>query len=198
MKSPSSGKGMLRRPLSSLCARMSPGQTLVEFAVLLPVLALLLFGVFEVGRLLQSWVTLQHAVDEAARYAAPGTDYDAGAGVREARIVQVARTACTGLLISAAAGQDAPAYWHVTIRSSRSGGSLEEPDDAGGPNDFVRVEIHYNHPVVTGLFADSYITLHSEALVINERYARPTGEVGHLPPTPPPLPTRTPTPTPGP
>jgi len=38
---------------------------------MLPVLAALLFGVFEVGRMMQSWVTIQHAVDEAERFARP-------------------------------------------------------------------------------------------------------------------------------
>jgi hypothetical protein len=48
------------------------GQTLVEFALTLPILFLLVFGVVEFGRVFQSWVTLQNSVRTAARYATTG------------------------------------------------------------------------------------------------------------------------------
>jgi len=48
------------------------GQTLVEFALVLPVLLLLLFGVIEFGATFHAWLTLEHAAREAARYAATG------------------------------------------------------------------------------------------------------------------------------
>jgi Flp pilus assembly protein TadG len=174
----------------------SSGQTLVEFAFMLPVLAALLFGVFEVGRMMQSWVTIQHAVDEAARFAAPGALYAAGAGVRETAIIQVARDACAGLDIRPSAGSDGPGHFRVDLRSSRSiPGSVQ--NNAGGPNDFLRVEIYYNHSILAWPFnLRRYVTLHAEALVINERFARPTGEIGALPPTPPPAVTETATPAP--
>src|SRR5689334_11946525 len=52
-----------------------PGQTLVEFALTLPLLLLLLFGIIELGRIFQSWVTLQNAALAAARAAITG-EYD--------------------------------------------------------------------------------------------------------------------------
>lgn len=48
------------------------GQTLAEFAISLPILLLLLFGILEFGRLFQSWVTIQNAARQAARYAITG------------------------------------------------------------------------------------------------------------------------------
>lgn len=48
------------------------GQTLAEFALTLPILLLLTFGVVEFGRLFQAWVTIQNAAREAARYATTG------------------------------------------------------------------------------------------------------------------------------
>lgn len=48
------------------------GQTLAEFALTLPILLLLLFGIIEFGRLFQSWVTLQNAARTAVRYASTG------------------------------------------------------------------------------------------------------------------------------
>jgi hypothetical protein len=52
--------------------RARRGQTLVEFALTLPILLLLLFGVIEFGRIFQAWVTLQNAARAAARYAVTG------------------------------------------------------------------------------------------------------------------------------
>lgn len=51
------------------------GQTAVEFALTLPVLLLLMFGIVEFGRIFQSWVTIQNAARVAARFAITG-QYD--------------------------------------------------------------------------------------------------------------------------
>jgi hypothetical protein len=48
------------------------GQTLAEFAMVLPILALLIFGLVDTARLYQSWVTMQHAAREGARYGVTG------------------------------------------------------------------------------------------------------------------------------
>lgn len=48
------------------------GQTLAEFAISLPLVLLLLFGILEFGRMFQSWVTLQNAARSAVRYAITG------------------------------------------------------------------------------------------------------------------------------
>lgn len=48
------------------------GQTLAEFALTLPILLLLIFGIIEFGRIFQAWVTLQNAARAAARYATTG------------------------------------------------------------------------------------------------------------------------------
>jgi TadE-like protein/PA14 domain len=51
------------------------GQSLVEFALTLPILLLLIFGIIEFGRLFQAWVTIQNAARTAIRYAVTG-QYD--------------------------------------------------------------------------------------------------------------------------
>lgn len=52
--------------------RRRKGQTLAEFAITLPILLLLLFGIIEFARIFQAWVTLQNAARAAARYASIG------------------------------------------------------------------------------------------------------------------------------
>jgi len=53
------------------------GQALTEFAITLPVLLLLIFGVIEFGRLLFSWLAVQNAARMGLRYAITG-QYDDG------------------------------------------------------------------------------------------------------------------------
>ena len=48
------------------------GQTLIEFAITLPVLLVLIFGIIEFGRIFQAWISIQNAAREAARYASTG------------------------------------------------------------------------------------------------------------------------------
>lgn len=60
-------------PLSPPRPRRSRrGQTIAEFALTLPLLLLLMFGIIEFGRIFQSWVTIQNAARQAARYAVTG------------------------------------------------------------------------------------------------------------------------------
>ena len=47
-------------------------QALVEFVLALPVLLILLFGIIELGRLLQTWLAIQNAARFGARYAVTG------------------------------------------------------------------------------------------------------------------------------
>lgn len=57
--------------------RHRKGQTLAEFALTLPLLLLLIFGIIEFGRLFQAWVTIQNAARSASRYASIGaTNYE--------------------------------------------------------------------------------------------------------------------------
>jgi Flp pilus assembly protein TadG len=48
------------------------GQSLVEFALIVPVILLLLFGMFDIGRVLFSAVALEQAAREGARVASVG------------------------------------------------------------------------------------------------------------------------------
>jgi hypothetical protein len=67
---------MLRKYLQKRSKKK--GQAILEFALALPILLLLLFGVIEFGRLVQAWMTVQNAARFGLRYAVTGefyTDY---------------------------------------------------------------------------------------------------------------------------
>ncbi len=48
------------------------GQTLVEFALTLPILLMLIWSIIEFGRIFQAWLTIQNAARAAARYGVTG------------------------------------------------------------------------------------------------------------------------------
>lgn len=50
------------------------GQALVEFALIVPLLILLLFGIVDFGRIFHAYLTIDHAGREAARAASIGKD----------------------------------------------------------------------------------------------------------------------------
>lgn len=75
---------MRRRPGSGARDR---GAAAVEFALLLPVLLLVLFGIIDFGRALNAQITLTQAAREGARLAALG----------EANVVSRTQAAATGL-----------------------------------------------------------------------------------------------------
>lgn len=78
--------------------RREGGQALAEFAIVVPLLALLMFGFVDVARLYQSWVTIQHAAREGVRYGITGrTDCDSGPQTRTACIETVVRDQTKGL-----------------------------------------------------------------------------------------------------
>lgn len=58
--------GLLQRPRRQ--RRPAAGQALVEFALVLPVFLLLLFGLIDVGRFVYTWNALNQAAREGARY----------------------------------------------------------------------------------------------------------------------------------
>lgn len=57
------------------------GQSLVEFALVLPLLILLLFGVIDFGRVFHAYLTIDHAGREAARAVSIGKTVDAATSI---------------------------------------------------------------------------------------------------------------------
>jgi hypothetical protein len=55
-----------------------PGQSLVEFALVLPLFVLLIAGIFDIGRAFYSSITITNATREGARYGTLNPDYAPG------------------------------------------------------------------------------------------------------------------------
>ncbi|MCL7972148.1 MAG: pilus assembly protein [marine benthic group bacterium] len=109
--------------------RGSHGQGLVEFALILPVLLSLIFGIFEFGRLGLSHMTAKHAVAEATRYAVTGrqlVDPESGDPIPRAETIRQVVRDNVGLLAIADS---------IVI----------DPPDGGGPEDLVTVSVNFKH-----------------------------------------------------
>lgn len=124
--------------------RRCRGQSLVEMALLAPVLAALLFGVVESGRLFYAWVTVQHAARAGTRFAVTGIGERDGTRLR-----QIQRTA-----LEAARGLPARDL-QITIRSWHGLRGRQQliVGSAGGPCDLVEVEVQYTFRPIIPLIA---------------------------------------------
>jgi Flp pilus assembly protein TadG len=60
--------------LGWILMKSQKGQSLVEFALVLPLLVLLLFGIIDFARIFHVYLTMDHAGREAARAASIGND----------------------------------------------------------------------------------------------------------------------------
>ncbi len=113
----------------ALCAR--GGNTMVEFAVVLPLFLLLTLGILDFGRLFWTQETMSYALREAGRYAVTGQHMTGTNGSAEARvqsIINVAEQYSAGLINAQNASQ-------ITVSS---GGATNY---AGGPGETVIISL---------------------------------------------------------
>ena len=88
------------------------GQALVEFAFVVPLLLLLIFGIFEFGRAINYWIDETHLANQAARFAAVNHRPDAGQ-----TITQYVRNQATTPELKNGTGSVSPGL-HICIQTS--------------------------------------------------------------------------------
>lgn len=124
-------------------SRANCGQALVEFAMILPLFLVLIFGMIDIGRVIFVEVTLQNAMRQAGRFAVTGNHLpdrnNPGQNLtRVASINQIAQSAAVGLHISS-----------VQI-TSRLGG-VTTSGSAGGPGATVTISLTTDLQLITPL-----------------------------------------------
>jgi Flp pilus assembly protein TadG len=114
----------------STSGRSCKGQDLVEFAILLPVLALFIFGAVDLGRLFYAAISVENAARVGARFAArnPGTDT---ASLDAIRTVTRNEAQNSSLLLAA-----------TTVNPTFPGGAV--------PGQPAVVQVIYNFPLILG------------------------------------------------
>jgi Flp pilus assembly protein TadG len=127
-------------------ARLMRGQTVLEFAIVVPLFLLLVFATIDFGRLFYVQMTLQNAVRQAARYAITGSKQT---GVsRYQSVLNVATQAAMGLA-------------EVTDISVSVAGQLQTncavvTCTAGGPQQPVTISIGANLQLMTPLISSFF------------------------------------------
>lgn len=105
-------------------ARDERGQSLVEFALVVPIFLILVFGIVDFGMGFHAWITTTNAAREGARIGAVG----AGASTIDARVRDTAGTLDDENLT-------------VTI--------LNASDQGGDPGESVSVQVDYDYHLIT-------------------------------------------------
>lgn len=136
--------------------RKDRGQTLVEFALLSPLLVILIFGFVDISRIYQSWVTVEGSAREGARYAVTGrSDCDIAADDRVACIQYQATQRAEALtnndsdLTVTVRSWDYPSYADPAVEG-----------DAGAQCDAIEVEVGYDFTPSTPLASSIFGSVH--------------------------------------
>jgi hypothetical protein len=152
------------------------GQTIVEFALIVPIMLLVLFAIIEIARLLFAWVSIENGARFGVRYAVTGEFDDAKCSVFPGAICdsQTERDSARIPSIKDAAQSGAAAIWHdpaavdgqrgflkVTVCSNKTGVLYFPPnpsagvsadcvpgEDPGGPGNRVSVTLDFDHPII--------------------------------------------------
>ena len=161
------------------------GQALVEFALVSILFFMLTFGVFDMARLFQSWVTVQHASRESARYAITGRfDCDGSVTGRDECIEWVALDATGGLSRGGPGGPDVQVATKAWDYDCTEGLGCTWPDPAfdgatGKQCDQIEVTVAYKHqfvlPVI-GAIAPGGVTIVGRQRMTNEPYGTCDGK----------------------
>lgn len=144
------------------------GATLVEFAMVFPLLAMLLFGTLTGGIVLDRKMTLTHATREAARYGAtvPASQFPGNTWAEHVRQVAVSRSG--GLLETADVCVALISPTGVTL--SQAGSGCPFPD---GATTGQRVQVVVTRPdgadVISGIFFQITPQLSSSATAQHEQ-----------------------------
>lgn len=180
----------------------STGQSIVEFALIAPLLLLLIFGIIDMARLIQAQVTVSNAARTGLRFAITGQreqNADGTYKTREESIKAKAKAALTGLPLSNSIYTDDFGFHSVNLNDK------DGNNTAGGPNELIEIRVYYNvemfTPLVNAILPRVLVMGYERGL--NEEWgAVQTFNHANLPPAPPApptwtqAPTRTPTPMP--
>jgi Flp pilus assembly protein TadG len=147
---------------------------MVEFAFTSIIFFLLVFGIIDMARLFESWVAVQHAAREGARYAITGQTTCSGASGRDNCIEWVAKNATVGLTRGGPDASDtdvAVTFQAWDYQSSSWTGPTN--NETGKQCDQIQVTVTYRHDLMSPIikaFAPSGIEISGIQRMTNEPY----------------------------
>ncbi|MGH7831310.1 MAG: TadE/TadG family type IV pilus assembly protein, partial [Candidatus Binatia bacterium] len=123
--------------------KSSRGQSTIEFALILPLFALVFFAFVEFGHLFYVQVTLQHALSEAGRYMVTGRTEKNADDEDMPRPDVIKDVFCKNLIGTGLSCDDLGAFAMV-------------PADGGGADDIVTVTATFEKPLFTALIGQFF------------------------------------------
>jgi len=190
-----------------------PSQSLTEFAIILPLVLMVLFVVIEIARLMHAWLAVENGARFGVRYAVTGEynpQYCPADGCSSdlefssARIDSIHQIAWTGSssIVRVAEGEvdsTDPSFFKVLVCEPRN---LVEPDpgdpfstyqcvpsESGGePGERITVVVEFNHPLLTPFLTTIWphlrLSAKREAIVEGYRIREPDiNPPDYVPPT---------------
>ena len=164
------------------------GQGLVEFALILPLMLLVLFTIIELARLLHAWVAVENGARFGVRYAVTGEfdelycavfpgglcdEQSEEDGARIPSIKDAAGAGSASIWRDGGATQGQPGFFKVTVCSNKGGvvyfpsdpdtaipADCQPAEDAGGPGDRVSVTVDFDHPLITPFLSTWWPQMH--------------------------------------
>jgi len=148
--------------------RKERGQALMEFALLAPLLVILIFGFIDITRLYNAWVTVQGAAREGARYGVTGrSDCPAAPDDRTVCIKYWASQRAKNLTNSATGVSVTVRSWNYPAYADPAA-----EGDPGNQCDALEVEVEYDFEPSTPLASAliGAVGLSGSERLVNEPY----------------------------
>ena len=141
------------------------GATLLEAAIITPLLLLLTFSIADFGGLFYVYLALENGVSQATRQAITGNTVNGPSGTplsRDAAIMAAMRAATPSLTIP----DSAFTFEHMAV------GGTSWVGGTGGPGEIEKVTINYTWPLMTPLlkpfFTGGQLSMKVESMMKNE------------------------------
>ncbi len=148
--------------------RRELGQTLVEFGLILPVFMLMIFGLVDLARLMQSHVTIQEGARDGARYAVTGRIdcVTAGTQTRDNCIKQAVKDRTADLNNSSTITSSFKSWTFPSYADPAT------PNNAGKQCDAIEVAVKYDYKPITPMFKFLIpnVTLSASERMVNEPF----------------------------
>jgi Flp pilus assembly protein TadG len=140
--------------------RNADGQSLIEAAIITPVMLLLTIGIFEFGALFYAYMALQNGVSQATRFAITGNTVAGGSRIDSVKSAM--RTTTPTLTIP----DSAFAFSHLPSGGTAFVGGV------GGPGEVEKVTITYTWkfftPLMRPFFPSGQMTMRADSTMKNE------------------------------
>jgi len=160
--------------------RREHSQAILEFALTLPIVLILVFGLIEFGLMLQAWITLQNSAQAGTRFAITGQGFEDPLIDRWDRdrlqlIKDIVRSAASSLRIDDSASPLQPGYFEVKVYASDVPTTTPGVEYPGGPEARVAVDVSFNHSLLTpvGRSIAPWVQLRAHSEMITERFRHP-------------------------